>query len=101
MIAESIEKLRRGKAEVKLSKNIVFVKEVTNLPKSQAKGQKNLMSTADDWKVEVDLNKKLVFAREIVMTNLRLSSQKAKTVVMIELTVPWEDHIEEAMRGKD
>ena len=55
------------------------------------------MSTADDWKLEVDLNKKLVFPREIVMTNLRpdivLSSQKAKTVVMIELTVPWEDHI--------
>ena len=34
------------------------------------------------------------------MTSLRpdivLSSQKATTVNMIELTVPWEDHIVEA-----
>ena len=88
VIAESIEKLRRGKAEGKPSKTIVFVKEGTSLPKSQSKGQKNLISTADDWKLDVDLNKKLVFPREIVITNLRpdivLSSQKAKTVVMIE-----------------
>ena len=38
------------------------------------------------------------------MTNLRpdivLLSQKAKTVVMIELTVPWEDFIEEANERK-
>ena len=62
------------------------------------------MSTEDDWKLEVDLNKKLVFPREIVMTNLKpdivLLSEKAKTVVMIELTVPWEDHIEEANERK-
>ena len=42
--------------------------------------------------------------REIVITNLRpdivLSSQNAKTVVMIELTAPWEDHIEEANEMK-
>ena len=104
VIAESIEKLRRGKAAGKPSNNIVFVKEGTSLLRSRSKGQKNLMSTADDWKLEVDLNKKLVFPREIVMTNLRpdivLSSQKAKTVVMIELTVPWEDHIEEANERK-
>ena len=55
--------LSRGKAEGKPSKNIVFVKEGTSLPKSQSKGQKNLMSKADDWKLEVDLNKKLVFPR--------------------------------------
>ena len=49
VIAESIEKLRRGKAEGKHSKNIVFVKEGTSLPRRQSKGQKNLISTADDW----------------------------------------------------
>ena len=58
------------------------------------------MSTVNDWKVDVDLNKKLVFPREIVMTDLKpdivLSSQKIKTLMMIEITVPWEDHIEEA-----
>ena len=63
----------------------MVVKEGTSLPKSQSKGQKNL-------------------PKEIVMTNLRpdivLSSQKAKTVVMIELIVPWEDHIEEANERK-
>ena len=104
VIAESIEKLRRGEAEGKPSKNIVFIKEGTSLPRSQSKGQKNLISTADDWKLDVDLNKKLVFPREIVMTYLRpdivLSSQKAKAVVMIELTVLWEDHIEEANERK-
>ena len=58
VIAESIEKLRRGKAEGKPSKNIVFVKEGTSLPRSQSKGQKNLISAVDDWKLDVDLNKK-------------------------------------------
>ena len=104
VITESIEKLRMGKGKGKHSKNIVFVKEGTSLPKSQSKGQKKLMSTAADWKLEVDLNKKLVFPREIVMTNLRpdivLSCQKAKTVVMIEPTVIREDHIEEANERK-
>ena len=38
------------------------------------------------------------------MTNLKpeivISSQKAKTVVMIELTVPWKDQIEEVNERK-
>ena len=42
VIAERIEELRRGKAEGKPRKNIVFVKEGTSLKKSHSKGQKNL-----------------------------------------------------------
>ena len=52
------------------------------------------MTTEDDWKLEVNLAKKLVFLRKIVIINLRsdivLSSHKAKTEVMIELTLPWK-----------
>ena len=40
VIAESIEKPKKGKAEGKPSKNIVFVKEGTSLQKSQLKGKK-------------------------------------------------------------
>ena len=62
------------------------------------------MSTADDWKPEVDLKKKLVFPIKIARTNLRpdivLSSLKTKTVVMIELTVPLEDLIDGANERK-
>ena len=52
----------------------------------------------------MDLDKKLVFPSEIVTTNLRpdliLWSTSQKSVVMVELTVPWEAAVGEAFERK-
>lgn len=58
-----------------------------------------------DWKLEVDLHKKLVFPPEIEATTLRqdlvLWSPTTKLAYVVELTVPWVDGCEEAYeRGK-
>lgn len=54
--------------------------------------------------MEVDLDKKLVFPPEIVATTLRpdmvLWSKAAKLAYVMELTVPWEEGVEEAYERK-
>ncbi len=57
------------------------------------------------FKLEVDLDKKLVFPPEIVATTLRpdmvLWSPKTKLAYVVKLTVPWEDGVEEAYERKN
>ena len=52
------------------------------------------------WELRVDLDRKLVFPN-IVETNLRpdavLVSQQSKTLVVIELTVPWDENCEKVL----
>ena len=52
----------------------------------------------------VDLEKQLKFPQHIVTTTLRpdvvLLSDSSKQVVLLELTVPWEDRLEEAFKRK-
>ena len=68
---------------------------------SQAGG---LLATARDWQLKVDLGKQLKFPENIAVTTLRpdivLVSEGTKQVVLLELTVPWEDRMEEAFERK-
>ena len=45
----------------------------------------------------MDLKKKLVFPEEVAVTSLRpdlvLMSRSTKTILLVELTVPWEDRL--------
>ncbi len=54
--------------------------------------------------MRADLRKKLVFPEEVAHTTLRpdivLWSKAAKQVILVELTVPWEERIEEAYELK-
>lgn len=54
--------------------------------------------------MQADLDKKLVFPRNIVVTTSRpdivLWSNSTKHVVMVELTVPWEERVEESHHMK-
>ncbi|XP_067296477.1 uncharacterized protein [Pseudorasbora parva] len=63
-----------------------------------------LLSTARDWQLQVDLGRQLKFPGNITVTSLRpdmvLTSESTKQVVILELTVPWEDRIEEAHERK-
>ena len=62
------------------------------------------MSLANDWILQVDLRNRLEFPVEITATRLRpdiiLYSQSKKLIIILELTVPWEDRMEEARERK-
>ncbi|KAL1279298.1 hypothetical protein QQF64_025971 [Cirrhinus molitorella] len=64
----------------------------------------SILQSARDWKLEVDLDKKLVFPLEIVATTFQpdivLWSPTTKLVYVVELTVPWEEGVEEAHERK-
>ena len=63
-----------------------------------------LLATARDWQLKADLGKQLKFPETIVVTTLRpdlvLMSESTRQVVLLELTVPWEDRMEEAFERK-
>jgi ribA/ribD-fused uncharacterized protein len=73
-------------------------------------GQRNrntetgVLTLTDDWELRVDLKPQLVFPPEITSTSSRpdivIWSKKAKTVIIIELTVPWEENMEAAHERK-
>lgn len=62
------------------------------------------LSAARDWEMRVDLGQKLTFPSEIATTNLRpdlvLWSNSCWRVFIIELTVHWEDTVDEAYELK-
>ena len=66
-------------------------------------GQK-LLGGARDWKVVADLKEALQFPHHIVQTRERpdivVWSDTAKRVLLVELTVPWEENMLEAYERK-
>ncbi|XP_038147774.1 uncharacterized protein LOC119787807 [Cyprinodon tularosa] len=82
---------------------IAFVRAGEKLQPSK-KTQGGLLTTARDWQLLVDLGRQLRFPDYIAATTLRpdmvLSSNSTRQVVLLELTVPWEDRIEEAQERK-
>ena len=67
--------------------------------KKKKKEKTGILDTASDWVVQVDLRKKQThFSTHIITTtdrpDLVLYSDRAKVVVMIELTSPIEDNLE-------
>ncbi|KAK0148024.1 hypothetical protein N1851_012273 [Merluccius polli] len=62
------------------------------------------LNAARDWEMRVDLNQRLTFPPEIAATNLRpdlvLWSKTCRRVFIMELTVPWEEAIDEAFERK-
>ncbi|RXN22630.1 reverse transcriptase [Labeo rohita] len=78
-------------------KSITFVRagEMAQQRQSPPGG---LLNTAQDWKLQVDLGRQLKFPEYILSTSLRpdmvITSDASKQVVLVELTVPWEDRME-------
>ncbi len=62
------------------------------------------LNAARDWEMRVDLSQRLAFPPEIAATNLRpdlvLWSKSCRHVFIVELTVPWEEAIDEAFERK-
>ncbi|KAJ8369781.1 hypothetical protein SKAU_G00098090 [Synaphobranchus kaupii] len=73
---------------------LISCKRPLYLEAQPARRESNLLDTAQDWKMQVDLEQKLTFPPEIITTNLRpdliLWSTSQESLYILELTVPWE-----------
>lgn len=63
-----------------------------------------LLHKASDWQLEVNLGKQLRFPHHIAATRLRPDiiaiSEASRQLIILEITVPWEERIEEANERK-
>ncbi|CAM4377895.1 unnamed protein product [Leuciscus chuanchicus] len=89
----------QGKLSFLLRSSTTFVREGDKAHKTGT-GAKNPPSTlqrAFDWELRVDLKKKLVFPQDVAVTSLRpdmvLLSRSTKSIIIAELTVPWEERL--------
>ncbi|KAJ8362447.1 hypothetical protein AAFF_G00373990 [Aldrovandia affinis] len=86
------------------SKTTPFVRAGQPPAKPSARVEATLLDTARDWRMQVDLEQRLIFPPEIITTNLRpdlvLWSTSQKLLVIVELTVPWEAAVGEAYERK-
>ena len=71
---------------------IRFIKEGQK-PNKSVNDQTGVLATANDWQIQVDLKKRLIFPQEIYATSLRpdIVLCETKQIVIAELTLPWED----------
>lgn len=64
----------------------------------------SLLAMVHNWELKVDLAKQLKFPEAVAKTTLRpdivVTSVVSKQVILLELTVPWEDRMEEAHERK-
>ena len=86
-------------------KKVVFIPFVRSGEATKQKVERaGLLHASPQWRMEVDLDKRLVFPMQIVTTRLRpdiiIWSESPKMVVMVELTVPWEERMAEATERK-
>jgi hypothetical protein len=82
-----------------------FVREGAKPPKSGSTPlERDQLRLARDWKMLADIGRQLVFPPEIATTTLRpdmvLWSRSLNKVFIIELTVPWENSVDEAYERK-
>lgn len=72
-------------------------------PRITHKSSLGLLNTAQNWQLTVDLGGKFKFPQHVTETTLSpdivLVSETAKNVVMLELTVSWEDHMPSSRRS--
>ena len=83
------------------SQRINFVKEGAIVKTtSESYKRKGLLNQSTDWQLMVDIGRQLRFPPDLCATKLRpdivLRSNAIKLLIIIELTVPWEDRLEEA-----
>ena len=83
---------------------IQFLKEGECPVRKEKNPNMKLLNGASDWKVSADLKTSLQFPVHIIQTEKRPDivawSDSKKSVLLIELTVPWEENREEAHERK-
>ncbi|XP_048863711.1 uncharacterized protein LOC125738598 [Brienomyrus brachyistius] len=102
-VAETIATAVANNIHTRSRRVVPFVK-AGEKPRPQSIPTSSLRSSASDWELRVDLGKQLKFPEYVISTSLRpdvvLTSVSSKQVLLLELTVPWEDRMEEANERK-
>lgn len=92
------------KTQTTLPRKTTFVRQGEKRRTKPSPPNSGPLDTARDWEMRVDLSQRLTFPPEIAATNLRpdlvLWSKSCRRVFIVELTVPWEDNIDEAFERK-
>ena len=98
VIANEVTKAMRASNHQpgKKLKQINFIKAGEKIQRKRRE-KTNLLSSADDWQLIVDLETQLKFPRHIAVTSLKpdliLHSDNTKPCIIWELTVSWEEYI--------
>ncbi|KAI8522067.1 hypothetical protein Bbelb_018210 [Branchiostoma belcheri] len=99
VLACSLEEARKRKRQrgTRPGSTIAFVRE------GERREVGNILEKAKTWELRVDLGRKLQFPK-VVQINLRpdavLWAEAEKKLVLVELTVPWEERCDEAYERK-
>ncbi len=102
-LANTLDQERKKKHHpLRKTTSVQFVREGEK-PPTTVTARTTLLQKAQSWEMKVDLGGRLQFP-QIVQTTLRpdvvLWSEEAKKIILIELTVPWEEGCEEAFERK-
>ena len=102
-VADTVDAAIRANNYKPEARPIYFV-QAGESPPSACKINSCLLSTTQDWQWRVDIGNCLKVPEQIATTTLRpdliLWSTETKQVLLIELTVPWEENIEVASERK-
>ncbi|KAM7009825.1 scavenger receptor cysteine-rich domain-containing protein DMBT1-like [Tautogolabrus adspersus] len=98
-IAVETQRVKANNKQAQPPKAITFVRKEDKAHKTST-ATKNTPSTlqrASDWELRVDLKRRLVFPQDVAVTSLRpdmvLLSRSIKTIIVVELTVLWEERL--------
>lgn len=84
-------------------KAVLFIK-TREKPQTCQRVTSGLLHTASDWQLQADLAKQLRFPQYIITSSLCpdmvITTKVSKQVIILELTVPWEERMEEANEKK-
>ena len=103
-VCEEVKISAKAKGNNRKVEFIRFQKEGSLPQKAIGKASSGIINTARDWRTVADLSEQSSFPQHIVQTSQRpdvvMYSEDTKSLVMVELTVPWESRLEEAHERK-
>lgn len=104
-VAESCRQEANSRPSDPGRRPILFARAGENVKPSPCQRETaKALSPGSEWSMRVDLGNQLLFPREIVETSLRpdlvMWSEPRKTILLVELTVPWEEGMEAANERK-
>ncbi len=104
-LAEAVSKgIKDSRHTQATAKAIHFIREGQKPEKASKNCSVGLLSTARNWAMTVDLERQLKIPKQLTQSKLRpdiiLVSEATKQLILLELTVPWEERMEEDQERK-
>ncbi len=103
-VTESCRQEANSRPSAPTRRPILFARAGENINHRHQRTTPRVLSPGSEGNMRVDLGRQLQFPREIVETSLRPDlitwSEPCKTILLVELTVPWEEGMEAANERK-